>query len=542
VIQPFFMSSSVSQFLRCLVVVLCVVACGAPVARAQTPAASTTQPTTRPVLAAATSSDVWVLQRTRELLDSADITIIRRMSTSPQSDGKFREADVLRGDVVDLASQGNRLVVLFADGSWGTIAPDSRFTAGSLLQRGLHAVAVAGDGEAVWFLCKPAKEATTIPATRPVESASWWLLKRERSGTSSETISVPLAGSAGAGEVAVSKPGDVLFLVGDVAMRRAGDKLTLLGPVPGATPNARLVPLEGWPVPAVLVAVGARVELVEWTDDRWSQAVPIQVEPAIGEARWAVAVVNASEMRFVARANGVLVDQILKRDGSAVRGVQPLQIVPSDRAPPGSEAINLALMLALGAVVLIVWQRASRPGAAGTGEVAARDASGKPMPVVTPAPLSARCLAASIDYTPVWIVAGIGAARGADAITMGMLVLAAVVGYVVYCALSEIVFGRTIGKSLLRLRVVTVTGEKPHVGSIITRNALRLIEAHPLFMVFALFSMVVTPMRQRLGDFVAGTTVVQDMPTELIESAETSDNSVQNPPARADDKDAPPSK
>jgi uncharacterized RDD family membrane protein YckC len=529
-------SRSLARFLVVALAALAIAWCAvAPSAVAQTAAATVPASTTQPLFVAVTSSDVWVVQRTREMLDTRDITIVRRMSTVPQSDARYREIDTLRGDVVDVAASGDRLVILFADGSWGWIGPDSTFTAALAVDRTLKPVAIAGDRESVWFLCRATPSTSTAPATAPATQpvAEWSLLRRNWNGAVTTRLPLPVTGPHPFPSVAVATDGSVVFAIGRASFFwRDGDFEGLTAPLRDDVPD-RLVPLDGWPVPAVVKVKGARIELIE---AQRPDPVRLQVDESIASGRWAVAAANG-ELRFVGRQGVELVDQIIKRDGTAVRPPAPLQIVPTTRAPPGVEAMQLAMMLTLGAVVLIVWLRASRPGSAGvptSPDVVPRDASGKPLPVVTPAPLTTRCLAASIDYMPVWLVMGIGIARQTDPVSLNAILLAALVGYIVYCTVCEVVFGRTIGKRLLRLRVATVAGGKPTLMAVALRNALRIIEAHPAFMAFALFSMMVTPMRQRLGDFVAGTTVVPDD----ARPAGSSGDSVQNPTGRADDKES----
>jgi uncharacterized RDD family membrane protein YckC len=79
-----------------------------------------------------------------------------------------------------------------------------------------------------------------------------------------------------------------------------------------------------------------------------------------------------------------------------------------------------------------------------------------------------------------------------------------------YCALTEAVFGASPGKLLLGCRVVAEDGRPAAVGRVILRNLLRVLELEinpPL--VPLLLLVVLTRNRQRLGDIVARTLVVQ---------------------------------
>jgi len=73
---------------------------------------------------------------------------------------------------------------------------------------------------------------------------------------------------------------------------------------------------------------------------------------------------------------------------------------------------------------------------------------------------------------------------------------------------SEAIFGATPGKLLARLRVVRVDGRPLSVGSIWTRNLLRIIDWLPVLYLLGGISVLVTANSQRVGDRWAGTTVV----------------------------------
>ncbi|NNM87267.1 MAG: RDD family protein [Phycisphaerae bacterium] len=78
--------------------------------------------------------------------------------------------------------------------------------------------------------------------------------------------------------------------------------------------------------------------------------------------------------------------------------------------------------------------------------------------------------------------------------------------YVGHVGLGECIFGRSIGKAVFRLRVVNMAGGRPAVGPVAIRNFMRLPElALPVLLIF----MVVSTDRQRLGDLLARTLVVQ---------------------------------
>jgi uncharacterized RDD family membrane protein YckC len=81
--------------------------------------------------------------------------------------------------------------------------------------------------------------------------------------------------------------------------------------------------------------------------------------------------------------------------------------------------------------------------------------------------------------------------------------------YVAYCAVMEMRFGATVGKMVLKLRVVNDQGRHPNLREAFLRNVFKLVEMAwpprlPLLLLLPLFNRN----RQRLGDIVARTAVI----------------------------------
>jgi uncharacterized RDD family membrane protein YckC len=78
----------------------------------------------------------------------------------------------------------------------------------------------------------------------------------------------------------------------------------------------------------------------------------------------------------------------------------------------------------------------------------------------------------------------------------------------IYYWLQEGAFGATMGKGIIGVHVTRQDGSKPGLGSSAIRNAFRLLDALPFYVIgflVALFSRG----RRRLGDFAAGTFVLE---------------------------------
>lgn len=92
-----------------------------------------------------------------------------------------------------------------------------------------------------------------------------------------------------------------------------------------------------------------------------------------------------------------------------------------------------------------------------------------------------------------------------------MATLVTLLVLVIYGAVTELFWGKTFGKALLRLRVVDRKGEQPATWRIIVRNALKIVEMiHFLVLLVPMILMMMTGKQQRLGDLAAGTYVIVD--------------------------------
>lgn len=94
-------------------------------------------------------------------------------------------------------------------------------------------------------------------------------------------------------------------------------------------------------------------------------------------------------------------------------------------------------------------------------------------------------------------------------VVWGVLPAAAI--YVLYHPVLEVLMqGRTPGKRIAGVRIVTEDGEVPGTLALLIRNVLRLLDSLPAFYVIGLVTTVVTRSSVRLGDLAAGTLLVYD--------------------------------
>ena len=83
--------------------------------------------------------------------------------------------------------------------------------------------------------------------------------------------------------------------------------------------------------------------------------------------------------------------------------------------------------------------------------------------------------------------------------------------FFLYHPILEIVMqGRTPGKRIAGIRIVTQSGDVPGVSAILIRNVLRLVDSLPGVYVVGLTAAILTEQSVRIGDMAAGTLLVYE--------------------------------
>ena len=83
--------------------------------------------------------------------------------------------------------------------------------------------------------------------------------------------------------------------------------------------------------------------------------------------------------------------------------------------------------------------------------------------------------------------------------------------YLLYHPLLELTMsGRTPGKRIAGLRIVSIEGAVPAAGAIIVRNLFRIVDSLPILYVVGLAFSMATARHQRIGDLAAGTLLVYE--------------------------------
>lgn len=96
--------------------------------------------------------------------------------------------------------------------------------------------------------------------------------------------------------------------------------------------------------------------------------------------------------------------------------------------------------------------------------------------------------------------------------------------YFLYHPILEIVMaGRTPGKRMSGVRLVTLQGRTPGIGALLLRNVFRLLDSLPGFYLVGLAAVALTKQQVRIGDLAAGLVLVYDnavKPKELRRATE----------------------
>ena len=92
----------------------------------------------------------------------------------------------------------------------------------------------------------------------------------------------------------------------------------------------------------------------------------------------------------------------------------------------------------------------------------------------------------------------------------GALLPAAAIYFLYHPVLEVVMQGRTPGKRMAGIRIVTERALTPDAGALVIRNVFRLVDSLPAFYVLGLVVAMFTARQVRIGDLAAGTLLVYD--------------------------------
>lgn len=93
---------------------------------------------------------------------------------------------------------------------------------------------------------------------------------------------------------------------------------------------------------------------------------------------------------------------------------------------------------------------------------------------------------------------------------LGVVLPAAAIYFLYHPVLEVLLLGRTPGKRIAGLRIVTREGRTPGLGALLVRNAFRLVDSFPALYCVGLVATLVTRQHVRIGDLAAGTVLVYE--------------------------------
>jgi uncharacterized RDD family membrane protein YckC len=478
-----------------------------------------------------------------------------------KADASWRRLAPIESPVLGLANRGPQLAILLANGDW-LLMTDTSPASGLPLPDRAHMVALGSDAASLWAVgltgvaggagplvsagtpvppssrraaTSPATTPTTTPATtspsasdtpRPATGPSPGRLTLYRLGPQEWEAQGPLPQEIPGGEgVSVS-----LAVVGGV-------------PVVAHKPDDRRVRVfrradgGGWDVVGdvrptgelqdykVLQGTGGAVvwtRSVTGTSQLWiapgaggggtaEPAEPVErelVPPGPdGQADHAVAFANGALRMLWIEDNKIFEQRLNAGTGAPDGEPAPLPLPAIDIQPAFQRWSQIVLMAAL------VFAMAASIRRRGEVQEASLDPAKIPL-----APFSTRLAAGSIDALPALAAMWLTPVAPTHPAEIGVIITW-LIGYGVYLGLTtllEVLAGRSLGKMVTGLRVVGLDGKPAPVGARVIRNMLRVID----FPILPLSLIVFSPLRQRAGDFAAGTLVVAGKAAEEGAAAE----------------------
>lgn len=436
----------------------------------------------------------------------------------------WRTVAEIPGDVLELSAVTGRLAAVLPGGQWQFV----NLATGPALPGEVQLAALAGDGDALWAVGRAGVPSTapTQPATGEPPLAPGLHLFSLQRGEWHHVAPMPLGvdGEVGKGfslavaesrpTVAAVGPGETIDGLAGVqasVWQWHGDKWVRRASLPLAQP----------------------VDAIRVFDSLDRVAVWTAVQNQLGELRVLVGdqvhllqIAGQAAVRDIDQAGGMI--RIIYADGDKVmeRRFDPQKFQEDAKAAelplqqlgeePGYLKWVQGFMLALLVAAM-----------ASTMMRRNKQAIKIDFRKVRLAPFGRRIGAALIDAIPLLIgMFWIGsqypdlrdyqdAYRVAESLSRmpdRLLQLGLIVGiYLLLLTVTEMFFGRSIGKMLTGLRIVRLDGQAPGAVALFVRNFMRLID---LWMGITLVLVIMLPLRQRIGDIVAGTVVIADLPSE----------------------------
>lgn len=448
--------------------------------------------------------------------------------------------------ILDVGNRGGQLGILLDSGDW-IAASDDGSTTGAPLPGQTRMLAIAGDADTFWALGRgstPSLPAGTALTTKAADAEAIFS-PTTAPATSPAVVATTTAPSTEALPPAVSAAGPpriVLFVLSEgqwIPLGELPPELSLSGAV-------RLSVSRGIPHVAVLRSPrsihlirldSVRKTWIETGDIETSSDVALfrLLSGAPNQTLWilqasgeqslyyfsqslpprfirlpkvAPATVMDQAIAFAAgrihllspgegKNAGKLIDQTLDAETGARSGPATLvPLVPASAYPGGPMQFIVWAALAFAIASSLRWRKVMQGRVFDLQEL-------------NLAPLRLRLAAGLIDLIPALTPLLILLRHHDAPLQMIVQIMEFAVGplYLLHTTAIEAAFGRSLGKMLVGLRVISIDGSAPSLSSLLIRNLLRVIDIGLLFLPLAVI--LFSRLRQRTGDVAAGTLVVR---------------------------------
>ncbi|MBE7178599.1 MAG: RDD family protein [Mucilaginibacter polytrichastri] len=116
------------------------------------------------------------------------------------------------------------------------------------------------------------------------------------------------------------------------------------------------------------------------------------------------------------------------------------------------------------------------------------------------------------------VIFGLGVTdSGFDTPKIVVFVVVLAIAYVFYDLIFELSMnGQSIGKKLMKIRVISLDGSRPSLGKYLMRWVMRIVDFSLSGSLAAIISVAVSEKRQRIGDMVANTTLIKTNPKTAV--------------------------
>lgn len=489
------------------------------------------------LLAHASDDTLWIaVVHPVDSKNPTETTTIRYRSINT-ADQTWHEMSTYVGRVSQLTHLGDSLVVLMSTGEWDSVWSGGDSVGPSLPDRA-RILAIASDRDQIYAVGLPGVEPapatessdasetpttsesastestapTTRPSTQPSMAMDRPILYLFEDGHWRAVVNCPDIPATGDISLAVvdRKPmlaeveKDVIgvYQLNETKAWIALDKIAI-----SATP-ASIKLLSGTQRPTLWVDSGAPGGSLYLGGKNWTKPIALAPSSPIQHPGDRTVAQAAGSIRLFIQTEDKSKIEEQRFDASGQRNGTVSQLeTPEPTSEPMMETWPMILLMA--ALVFLMLSSIRRQD----GEPATQPAhpdQAEPHSLVL-APSGQRLLGALIDAIPL-IVAAVYVLNGVENpfdpaaawLTIPPLLIAMAI-YLLHTALTEIFAGRSLGKMIVGLRVVTTDGQPPRAWAMLVRNLLRIIDIVPL----PLGAIVLlTPLRQRIGDMLARTVVI----------------------------------